>query len=87
MLLRDLTQYKDFVSKFQSKIASEKFAILRDVANIHIVPSENIQTLIEDSNLANMDREELLSIIDLRSDMCSNPSAPNTSKWRAKIGI
>jgi len=88
MLLRDLTQYKEFAKQFGSPIVTEKFAILRDVANIHIVPSENIQTLIEDSHLANMDREELNLIIQLRSDMQSPTSTPTTpASWRTKMGI
>ena len=83
MLLRDLSQYKEFAMQFSSSIVTEKFSILRDLANIHIVPSENIQTLIEDSHLAQMDREELMTIIHLRSDFNST----QTGNWRTKMGI
>ena len=77
MLMRDLTGYRSFASQLESEAVNIKFSILRDVANIFIVPEENLQTLIEDSHLAMMDKQELLSLIHLRNDN-------QTSKKRGK---
>lgn len=52
--------------------------MLRDVANLHIVPAENLQTLMEDSNLARMNKAELLAIIRQRSDQ--------QKSWQSTLG-
>ena len=83
-LMRDLASYKEFTAKFECEVVTEKFEILRDVANIHMVPSGNLQSLMEESSLSKMDKEELLSIIRSRAD--SNNSF-NQSSWYEKLGL
>lgn len=56
----------------------QEFEVLRDVANLHIVPAENLQTLMEDSNLARMNKAELLAIIRQRSDQ--------QKSWQSTLG-
>ena len=68
VLMRDLTAYKAFAGRLDSESVNEKFAILRDIANVFIVPEENLQSLIDDSYLARLDKEEMQVLIRLRQD-------------------
>ena len=70
--MRDLTEYKHFAKRLGGDLVQQKFAILRDIANIFIVEQENLQTLIDDSALSHLEREELLALLHRRR---ADPSA------------
>ena len=49
---RDVTEYKWFADRLESQSVREHFSMLRDLANIHIVPQENLESVINESSLA-----------------------------------
>jgi len=71
-LLRDLTEYREFIQELGIPSLDEQFAILRDLANIYLVPPENLRSLLEESTLTKMDIEDLHTYVKLRSDFKSD---------------
>jgi hypothetical protein len=51
---------------------NEHFAILKDIANIYLVPAENLRALVEESSLSKLSPAEVYDFIKLRSDFKAN---------------
>jgi hypothetical protein len=83
-LLRDMTEYSEFGAKLESKIARSKFELLKNIANIHIVPANQLSAYINDASapLSLADKNDLLSFVPLRSDQLrSNVEQPESSNY------
>lgn len=83
-LMTDMCEYKDFgMNCFKDDMARRRFEILRDVANIYVVPNDNLEVLINDSLLSDMERDDLLLLIRKRDE--SAPAPPKKqglfSRW------
>jgi len=71
-LLSDLTEYRDSAKLFTSDQVLEKFEILKELANIHFVAPENLQTLLTESKLSKMDKSNVLEFVKTRADFKPN---------------
>lgn len=69
VLMKDITKFSELAASFKSNTVTEKFKILHDVVNLFLIPKENLQTLIEDSYLSKLDKDELGELICLRGDV------------------
>jgi len=75
-LLRDLTEYKEHAKLFNSESIVEKFEVLREIANVHLVAPESLNSLIEETK---MNRQDILQFVRLRSDYRGG--------WGVKFGL
>jgi hypothetical protein len=65
---RDLADYQETIQSFDVPAVSERFAMLRSLANIFIVRPETIKSYLSESYLARIDPKLLKTFLMQRSD-------------------
>jgi len=71
VLMRDINEYRECVSRFGSPTAVLQHALLTDVAKIFLVNPENLRSLVEDSDLSSLDPTEFVDLVRARADFKS----------------
>ncbi|ODV59533.1 exocyst subunit SEC10 ASCRUDRAFT_60164 [Ascoidea rubescens DSM 1968] len=73
VLTKDIIRYQSVIDSWSIESLSDKFSILRDIANLFTVQSEYIHSLIKESQkLMNINISLLLQFISKRSDYDNN---------------
>jgi len=68
-LMRDATEYQEFMKKTASSNATVSlFTTLKDIAKLFIVDPSELSSLLFDSSLQYLDREEVTLFVKQRSD-------------------
>ncbi|PRP87918.1 exocyst complex subunit 5 [Planoprotostelium fungivorum] len=67
-LLQDLVAYRESAKMFRSEHIGEAFDLLREITKVHNVPPEQLKVVISDTILASVEKNEILSFVQQRSD-------------------
>ena len=69
VMMRDISDYRDKVAPFNSQAVNARFAAINDLSKLLFVSKEYIKTTMSESpNLLRLDRAEVLSFLQIRSD-------------------
>jgi hypothetical protein len=70
--MEDLSAYREGAMIFQSQAILEKFDILKELSVIHYLSPENLEIIFTNTKLAELEREEVIAFIRMRSDFKSS---------------